>query len=192
MVDSTRPAWRSRWAWVAFLIPAMAGLALDLWSKAAAFAWLLQADPNSPHPSAQIIAGMMRFTLQTNRGMAFGLPVLPYLIQAATGIAIAAVVYFFASSPARARWTHVALGLIAGGALGNLYDRLGLPGPTELPGAPSVTGQVRDFVDFGQIGYRWVFNVADALLVAGVLILLVAWIADHLRRNKGPVPPAHR
>lgn len=179
-----RPAWKSPWAWAVFLLPAAIGAVADVWSKAAVFEWLLDADPKSPHPSEQIVAGVMKFTLHTNAGMAFGFRTAPYFILGATALAIGAVIFFFATSPARAKWTHAALGLIAGGALGNLYDRLGLPGPIRLPGQPAVTGQVRDFIDIGEIYYPWVFNIADVLLVVGVGILLAIWITDHFRRGK--------
>ena len=55
----------------------------------------------------------------------------------------------------------VALGLIQGGVLGNLLDRLRY-------------GGVRDFLDFYIVGYHYpTFNVADALLVIGALMLIL-------------------
>lgn len=70
-------------------------------------------------------------------------------------------------------WTHVALGLVVGGALGNLIDRVRL-------------GLVIDFLDFRV----WpVFNLADTAIVTGaVLLVLDVWRADKMegrRVNKG-------
>ena len=56
------------------------------------------------------------------------------------------------------------LGLILGGALGNLYDRLRL-------------GEVIDFVDVGFGSHRWpVFNVADIAVTVGVFLLLIEYL----------------
>ena len=54
----------------------------------------------------------------------------------------------------------VAIGLIIGGALGNLYDRLAY-------------GYVVDFLDFSGLMFPWVFNVADASINIGVALLLI-------------------
>lgn len=56
------------------------------------------------------------------------------------------------------------IGLIIGGALGNLYDRLAY-------------GYVVDFLDFSGLFFPWVFNVADAAINVGIgLLLLDAWL----------------
>jgi signal peptidase II len=58
------------------------------------------------------------------------------------------------------RMTAVALGAIAGGAAGNVVDRI-------------VHGAVADFFSFHAFGYQWyVFNLADTAIVAGVAIVL--------------------
>jgi signal peptidase II len=62
----------------------------------------------------------------------------------------------------------IAIGLIIGGALGNLADRIRL-------------GRVIDFVDFGHL-FPWVFNVADAAVNVGVVLLL---LDAFLTRDKG-------
>jgi signal peptidase II len=69
---------------------------------------------------------------------------------------------------ATSRLTAAALGLIIGGAIGNIIDRLHWPG-------------VMDFVLFhietGSFEFRWyVFNLADVAIVAGVLVLLYEWL----------------
>ena len=61
----------------------------------------------------------------------------------------------------RLRWTAWALGLVIGGAIGNVIDRLRL-------------GWVIDFLDFHGGGYHWpAFNVADAAISVGVVMLVV-------------------
>jgi len=58
-------------------------------------------------------------------------------------------------------WAAVAIGLIMGGAIGNnLIDRVRL-------------GMVADFLDFSGIGFKWVFNVADAAINIGIAVLLI-------------------
>jgi signal peptidase II len=54
----------------------------------------------------------------------------------------------------------VALGLIMGGAVGNLIDRVRF-------------GAVCDFIDFSALYFPWVFNIADSAISIGVVILLL-------------------
>jgi signal peptidase II len=73
----------------------------------------------------------------------------------------------------------VALGMIVGGILGNLYDRLGLPG-LRWHAASGREGQpvlaVRDWIHFQIPGlFDWpIFNIADSWLVIGAAILLIS------------------
>jgi signal peptidase II len=187
---------------VVFLLVAGVGLAADLVSKHAVFEQLLN-DPIVPQRVAAIrqklppeagprqvlhysqihhdIAGGVKLTLSTNKGVVFGLPMNRYVVAAATVLTVGLVVLFFGTSPRRAWSTHVALGLILAGALGNLYDRLF--SSVELPGCEPIRYNVRDFLDFSEWGYRYIFNVADVWLVIGVGILLLAWV---LPRKKKP------
>ncbi|MBA4063366.1 MAG: signal peptidase II [Isosphaera sp.] len=73
--------------------------------------------------------------------------------------AVAILVWGLQRKTARERWLVVALGLILGGTVGNLYDRL-------------VFGGVRDFLYFYYIEWP-VFNVADCCLVVGAGLLLL-------------------
>ena len=87
-----------------------------------------------------------------------------------------------AFSPARARSMHVALALILAGAVGNLYDRLF--GVVSIPGFEPIKYQVRDFVDCSGLHYPWIFNAADAYLVAGVAVIILHMIAAPRRQSK--------
>jgi signal peptidase II len=121
----------------------------------------------------------VQFTLSTNAGVVFGLPMPRWTVAVATVLTILLVCFFFATSE-RSGWiAHVALAFILSGALGNLYDRL-FSEVVIAPGVPPIVHEVRDFVDCSQIhcfglNWPWVFNVADMLLVVGVVGLLLQW-----------------
>jgi len=148
----------------------------DLQARAAAYARIVGDQANAEqalHQYSRPVIPGVRFTLSTNPNIAFGWPVFRWLVTAATVATLGLVIYFFAVSPARARLMHVALALILGGALGNLYDRL--LGVVSVPGYEPIRRQVRDFVDCADLYYPYVFNVADAWLVIGVGLLAIHW-----------------
>jgi len=177
-----------------FLLVAAAGLAADLWTKHAVFQSLLSqpaviargralaplARSTPPDQllhelnASRTLADGVKLTLSTNPGVVFGLPMARWAVALATLATIALVGCFFATSAAGAWGVHVALALVLAGALGNLYDRMFSVVPIPGTGA-AVRGQVRDFIDCAALGYPWVFNVADVLLVVGVAVLLVHW-----------------
>ena len=96
-----------------------------------------------------------------NSGIAFGLfASATAAVIALTGIAVAWMLIFFARSGARHPVLPVALGLVIGGSLSNLVDRVRL-------------GYVTDFLD---LRYWPAFNLADSFIVIGVVILLAALV----------------
>jgi signal peptidase II len=99
----------------------------------------------------------------TNSGIAFGLfaSATPIVILL-TGLAVAWMLYFFARSGSRHPVLPVALGLVIGGSVSNLLDRVRL-------------GHVTDFLDFR---YWPAFNLADTFIVLGVAALLLALVAS--------------
>jgi signal peptidase II len=113
-------------------------------------------------PPIRVIPGVLSLTYTTNSGGAFGLGrSAPWLFAGAT-IVVMAVIAVFSFRPMRPT-VAVALGLILGGALGNLADRA-------LNG-PGFGGPVTDFIDF-QV---WpIFNLADSAIVIGALLLAFA------------------
>jgi signal peptidase II len=132
--------------------------------------------------------GHAGFQLSLNEGALFGMGQGKVWIFAicATAAAIAIPVWLFVFGAARDRGLTVALGCILGGVLGNLYDRLGLPGLDWAQWDPQRSGTVHAVRDFILIARRWPpegqfdvwpnFNIADALLVCGAIALfLLSW-----------------
>ncbi len=146
------------------------------------------------HVERHLVPGL-RLTLSTNRGVVFGFkphrsPIIRrWIIAAATVLCTALVGVFFATSPRRAIWTHVALALILAGALGNLYDRL--LGSVTLPGLPEapIRHQVRDFINCSDLYWPYVFNVADVWLVVGVGMMVLAWARSAVRPRREATDP---
>ena len=103
-------------------------------------------------------------------GIAFGLfsSATPVVIVL-TGLAVAWMLAFFARSGARHPLLPVSLGLVIGGSLSNLIDRVRL-------------GHVTDFLD---LRFWPAFNLADSFIVVGVAILLGAMVAA----DRSPRPP---
>jgi len=116
-------------------------------------------------PPVTVIPGVLQLKYTTNSGGAFGLgQSAPWVFAAATILVAAAIVA--SSFRLRNGPTAVALGLILGGAFGNLTDRA-------ARGDGLLSGRVVDFIDF----HVWpVFNVADSAIVIGALLLAVAGI----------------
>ncbi len=112
-----------------------------------------------------------------NRGVGFSLLTMnlasgPYILSA-LALAIAGVLLIWLFRTARAI-PALALGLIIGGALGNVVDRLRL-------------GAVFDFIDVHLAGYHWpAFNLADSALSIGVVMLIIDGLFDGGGKSKNP------
>jgi signal peptidase II len=151
-------------------LTAFAAFAADRLTKAWAQAALADRSP------IEVIPRVLRFVYTTNSGGAFGLgQSAPWLFAGATITVsiIIVVVSFRMTSPLVA----VALGLVLGGALGNLTDR--------AVNGPGLTGRVTDFID----PHIWpVFNLADSAIVIGAILLA----ASSLRHAEPDADPAVR
>lgn len=115
-------------------------------------------------PRAIEVTGFFNLVLTYNRGVSFGLldsdaALGPWLLS---GLAVVIVVgLLFWLRGMRGRWPAVAVGLIVGGALGNVIDRLRL-------------GAVIDFLDLHWADLHWpAFNLADGAITLGVAVLLL-------------------
>ncbi len=115
----------------------------------------------------------LRLNLTLNRGAAFGLG-SRYAPLIALAAVVVVLVVLGTTRGLDARWPRLGVGLVLGGALGNLTDRVFRDGTGLLGGA------VVDFVDL-----QWwpVFNVADAAICAGVALLAVTL-------GRQPSPPS--
>jgi signal peptidase II len=111
------------------------------------------------HRPIVLIRGVLDLAYTTNAGGAFSLFTgAPWLFFAASvGISLAIV---WLSTRLSSAWNAVGLGLVLGGALGNLTDR--------LTRGTGVSGQVVDFIHL----HLWpTFNVADSSIVVGAILL---------------------
>ncbi|MEG3641043.1 signal peptidase II [Magnetococcus sp. PR-3] len=115
--------------------------------------------------SIDLIPGYFDFTLVHNLGAAFGMftDLAPFWRQILlVGVAVlACVMILLMLRSAQARYSAVALGMIMGGALGNLLDRVRL-------------GWVVDFIHVHWQDLSWpVFNIADTAISVGVAMILL-------------------
>jgi signal peptidase II len=163
--NDRRGAWRGRWG----VFGAAAGLVilLDQLTK-----WLVvrELGPDSARQSIDIAGGFITFDYARNDGVAFG------LLQGGSWIVWVAVTLglviggsFVAATVKDASSVMiVALGICAGGALGNLLDRI-------------LRGYVVDFVEIG----RWpAFNVADAALTTGLVLIVLLQLMGRDRESQ--------
>ena len=115
------------------------------------------------------VVGSLRFNLTWNTGTAFSLGsgrnLGPFIALLALGV----VAYLLWSGQSSTKLGAVAAGMVAGGAIGNLLDRGLRSGPAGAE-AGFMGGAVVDFVDV-----QWwpVFNVADAAIVVGAILLVL-------------------
>lgn len=147
-------------------------VALDIVTKRLALAELQYGVPEP------VIGDLLRWTLVFNRGAAFGTTVGEWSRWVFTALAagILVVLVRMAHQATRDETGKLfALGLVCGGAIGNLIDRL------------RWSRGVVDFVDVGIGGHRfWVFNVADsAVTIGAVMLVLILWRED---RHAAPAP----
>ncbi len=153
---------------------AIAGAALDLWSKAAVFNWLPTLEPYrwfivegkiDPVPDYRyvLIDGFLQFIMRENQGAAFSMffGQRGFLVGISC-VAFVVVMAVFFSRKVTHKLVLFALGCITGGIVGNLYDRM------------FNEGRVRDFIDVFVGDYHWpTFNVADSMLCIGVGLLII-------------------
>ncbi len=123
---------------------------------------LLVASTQPLGVSTTVLDGVLSLTYVRNPGVAFGLlPHVPVLVPALIALTLLFVLFYN-----DARWVYHprvqgALALLAGGAVGNLIDRLRL-------------GAVVDYIDF----HIWpVFNVADLAVTTGAALLVFSLVA---------------
>jgi signal peptidase II len=112
-------------------------------------------------PDREIVGELLRFSFVRNPGAAFGLGGGATIVFSLVAVVVA-VVLFRMSTKLASMWWAVALGLMLGGALGNLIDRI-FREPAPLQG---------HVVDFLRLPNWPVFNVADMSLVAAAIMIV--------------------
>jgi signal peptidase II len=149
-----------------FIWPAAVVFLLDQISKLAILGFFEQ------HASFRVVPGFFNIVLVRNRGMAFGIMNRQqghfgsYLLILTTIAAIVLLIYWARRQGKERGKILFGLGLILGGAVGNLVDRVRL-------------GSVTDFLDFYLGRYHWpAFNLADAAITIGAI-----WVALQLLRS---------
>lgn len=168
-----RPAstWRrpSLGRWILFAGLAIVVVVLDQLSKA----WVVASIDPTDGP-VQAIGDLLRFVHGQNSGMLFGMLPQSAPIFAVVSLGVTALIVVYHAKAGRGIVTTIALGLLLGGAIGNLLDRLN-------------HGYVVDWIDMGIGAVRfWTYNIADASITTAIILLLVmavfpqvsAWGAD--------------
>jgi signal peptidase II len=167
---SGRPPQSARPAAVAvLLVAAVVAVGIDVLTKQLALTNL--ADGRS----VRLLGGALYLTLTRNSGAAFSLAEDYTIVFPVIAIVVVAGIIWLAWRLRSVPWA-VALGLILGGALGNLADRIfRAPGPFR--------GHVVDFLSlFDAHGRVWpIFNVADSSLFCGVAIAIVLELTGRRR-----------
>ena len=118
--------------------------------------------------------GFFRLTHGTNTGSAFGLfQDQTLILTIASIIAIGFIIYYYRSQASHSWISRLTIGLLLGGAVGNLIDRL-------------IAGRVTDFIDVGP----WpIFNIADSCITVGIVVLIASLVLEGMA-GKPPEEPA--
>jgi signal peptidase II len=161
--------------YVLFTVFLALSLGLDQWTKALARTHLRPLGPWNPKV---VIEGFFNLRYSENPGVAFGMlqqmPGGKFVLTALAIAAIVLVVMYLRRTDSDATRLHVALGLVGGGALGNVIDRINY-------------GRVTDFIVWHVKAHEWpTFNVADAALCIGVGLMMLDMIAT----RPSATPPA--
>jgi signal peptidase II len=155
----SRPAstWRrpSTGRWIVFAALAVVIVVADQLSKT----WLVGTVSPGDAPVG-VIGDLLRVVHGQNSGMLFGLLPRSAPIFAVVSVAVTGLIVVYHAKAGRGIVTTLALGLLLGGAIGNLIDRVNY-------------GYVVDWIDMGIGGLRfWTYNIADAAITTAIVTLL--------------------
>jgi signal peptidase II len=159
IADRERRAPPASLAWARAVLVAAAVVAVDQLSKSAIESSIVPGDERGLLPGIQLVN-------TRNKGVAFGfLPGSHVAVTILIGVALAALLVYFARH-AELPWIWLPTGMLVGGALGNIADRLR-------------HGSVTDFI---KLPLGWPpFNLADSSITLGILILFL--LIDRSRRS---------
>jgi signal peptidase II len=160
---------------VLFGAAAVLSLFLDQWTKVLARTHL---KPLAPWGGKTIVANYFDLRYSENTGVAFGmfqqLPGGRIWLTVVAMVALLLVGYYLLKSGPRQTRLHLALGLVGGGAIGNLVDRIAY-------------GRVTDFIVWHVGKHEWpAFNIADAALVVGVALMALDMLLDKRQHATAP------
>jgi signal peptidase II len=119
----------------------------------------------NPYPGlTKELSPIVDLALVCNQGVSWGLlqgdsSIKRWILTVFALVMSAALIYVLKDT--KDRLSQISLSLIIGGAIGNGIDR-------------ALYGAVTDFINFGDIGFHWVFNVADSAITVGVIGLIAA------------------
>ena len=143
---------------VQVLIVAAIALVLDQWTKRIILANFM------PGESRIVVPRLLRWTYEQNQHGAFGLFGSSPVLLIAMALVVLLIFWFsFRETAERSATVRFAFGLILGGAIGNIVDRVHFQ-------------YVVDFIDFFRI-WPNIFNVADACITGGVILLILSSLA---------------
>jgi len=132
------------------------------------------------HDTIDVIPGFLNLTRVHNTGAAFGIfngmefPYKTGVLTLVATFALAGVAWYAATVPDTDRLARIGVAAILGGAIGNLIDR-------------ATVGYVLDYVDAFYNGWHfWAFNVADAAISIGVVLMILDLVGLG-RRASNPV-----
>ncbi len=159
-----------------FFLTALIALAADLVSKVVVVATIEPADPG-----VRLLGGALYLVHARNSGAAFSLAAGATVVLTAISVVVIAVVIRTTRKLTSSRWA-VALGLVLGGAMGNLVDRLfRAPSPGK--------GHVVDWISvLANDGHVWpIFNLADsAIMTGGALAVLLSLRGVEFGSDRNP------
>ena len=157
----------ARAQWIALAVIGSTAVAADQLTKATVSSQL-------PLGNTAVSIGPFSIHHVQNTGIAFGLFAdSTTAVIALTAIAVGAMLVFFSRTARRHPLVPIALGLVIGGSVANLVDRVRL-------------GHVTDFLDFA---YWPAFNLADTFIVVGVGLLFASFVAaDRASPRVGTAP----
>ncbi len=139
------------------LLIACATVLIDQYSK-----WFVLYKMALPHRPPIEVTSFFNLVMVWNHGISFGMfsaQRMPEVLIALASMIVAILLVWLAK--ATDRLTMLGIGLVVGGAVGNIIDRLQF-------------GAVADFLDFHAFGVHWpAFNIADSSIFIGVVVLCI-------------------
>lgn len=122
--------------------------------------------------SLSVIDGFFNITYVNNHGAAFGIMDGKVIFIVIVSVLIFAYLIYEIRKDSHSKLITTSISFVIGGLLGNLFDRV-------------VYGHVIDFFDFNFFGYDFaIFNVGDAFIVIGTILLAIGFLLEERNENK--------